>query len=85
MHGSPKYANDRLWPKADIRTESKRGFLNVRFGEESGRSNPSDLSLGSTMSSESGEISVPARAIAHRAPYRDDPRFEALVEKYGRR
>ncbi len=27
-----------LWPKADIRTESKSGFLNVRFGEKSGHS-----------------------------------------------
>ncbi len=56
-----------LWPKADIRTESKSQFLDVRFGEKSGRSNPSDVSLGSTMSSDSGEISVPARAIAHGA------------------
>ena len=34
------YANDCLWPKADIRTESKWWFLDVRFGEKSGRSEP---------------------------------------------
>jgi len=28
----------RFWPKADIETESKSVFLNVRFGGESGRS-----------------------------------------------
>ncbi len=33
----PSYLGDvRLWPKADIRTESKSPFLNVRFGEKSG-------------------------------------------------
>ncbi len=32
------YANVRLWPKADIRTESKSVVLNVCFGEKSGRS-----------------------------------------------
>ncbi len=30
--------NVRLWPKADIRTESKSVVLNVCFGEKSGRS-----------------------------------------------
>jgi len=30
--------NVRLWPKADIETESKWVFLNVRFGEKSGHS-----------------------------------------------
>ncbi len=34
MHGFPKYANVSFWPKADIRTESKSPFLNVRFGEK---------------------------------------------------
>ncbi len=29
-----------FWPKADIRTESKWWFLDVRFGENSGRSEP---------------------------------------------
>ncbi len=38
MQGSSKYANDCLWPKADIETESKCVFLNVRFGEKSGHS-----------------------------------------------
>ncbi len=28
----------RLWPKADIRTESKSVFTNDSFGEKSGRS-----------------------------------------------
>ena len=28
--------NDRLWPKADIRTKSKSGILNGCFGEKSG-------------------------------------------------
>ena len=32
------YANDCLWPKADIRTESKSVFVNVCFGEKIGRS-----------------------------------------------
>ena len=30
----------RLWPKADIRTESNSAFPNGRFGEKSGRSAP---------------------------------------------
>ncbi len=30
--------NGRFWPKADIETESKWVFLNVRFGEKSSRS-----------------------------------------------
>jgi len=30
--------NVRLWPKADIETESKWVLLNVRFGEKSGHS-----------------------------------------------
>ncbi len=30
--------NVRLWPKADIRTESKWVSVNVCFGEKSGRS-----------------------------------------------
>ncbi len=30
-------AYDRFWPKADIETESKCVFLNVRFGGKSGR------------------------------------------------
>ncbi len=38
MHVSSEYANVRLWPKADIETESKWVFLNVRFGEKSGHS-----------------------------------------------
>ncbi len=33
-------AYDRLWPKADIETESKTVFVNVCFGEKSGRSDP---------------------------------------------
>ena len=32
------YANVCLWPKADIRTESKLPFVNDRFGEKSGHS-----------------------------------------------
>ena len=31
-------AYDRLWPKADIETESKTPPANVCFGEKSGRS-----------------------------------------------
>ncbi len=38
MHVISEYANVCLWPKADIETESKRVFLNVRFGEKSGHS-----------------------------------------------
>ncbi len=34
----PYLGNGCLWPKADIETESKAPFLNVRFGEKSGRS-----------------------------------------------
>ncbi len=35
----PSYLGDVcLWPKADIGTQSKSVFLNVRFGESSGRS-----------------------------------------------
>ncbi len=37
----PPYLGDGcLWPKADIRTESKSAFLNDRFGEKSGHSAP---------------------------------------------
>ena len=35
--------NDRFWPKADIRTESKSGFLSGRFGGKSGHSARSRL------------------------------------------
>ncbi len=38
MQAYARNANDCLWPKADIRTESKWVFLNVRFGEKSGHS-----------------------------------------------
>ncbi len=33
-------AYERLWPKADIRTESKSVFLSVRFGGKNGHSDP---------------------------------------------
>ncbi len=38
MHAYARYANDCLWPKADIETESKWVFLNVRFRGKSGHS-----------------------------------------------
>ncbi len=37
-----------LWPKADIETESKSPFLNVCFGEKSGRSEPEPSGVIST-------------------------------------
>ncbi len=43
MHAYARYANDRLWPEADIETKSKWVFLNVRFGEKSGRSEPTGI------------------------------------------
>ncbi len=38
MHVCAEYANDCLWPKADIETESKSPLANVCFGEKSRRS-----------------------------------------------
>jgi len=38
MHRESGYANVCFWPKADIRTESRSLFLDVCFGEKSGRS-----------------------------------------------
>ena len=47
MHVCAEYANGCLWPKADIRTESKWVFLNGCFGEKSGHSGRSVLPLSS--------------------------------------
>ncbi len=38
MQTYARYANDCLWPKADIRTESRSLLANDCFGEKSGRS-----------------------------------------------
>ena len=54
MHAYARYANDRFWPKADIRTESKFQFLNVRFGGKSGRSAPRWMPSNAYMRVESG-------------------------------
>ena len=40
--------NVRLWPKADIRTESKSLLSNVCFGEKSERSEPEPSGVIST-------------------------------------
>ncbi len=49
MHGLPKYANVCFWPKADIETESRWVFLNVRFGEKSGHSTLYTTLIGSDL------------------------------------
>ncbi len=41
MHAYARYANDCLWPKADVRTESESPLANVCFGEKSGHSGDS--------------------------------------------
>jgi len=38
MQSGLAYANDRFWPKADIRTKSRSSLMNDRFGKKSGRS-----------------------------------------------
>ncbi len=58
MHAYARYANDCLWPKADIETESKWVFLNVRFGEKSRHS--STVNMCVSPESASGNFS-PAR------------------------